>query len=426
MNNVNRFDAHCHIFSLTYALKEAKSLLFDILRNRYPWHKPMLGGAEKSASANLGNLKQLLRWLYETIRAAGTNELENLNFLQSEAKKAYPNDTLSIVPLMMDVFYLFAYRLDKDAEVDGLQTKATKATVTLDELQASWDEVLNDLQEYISSSTDQKKLSSPNAMQQHLQTIGAIEQERSIADEYALHTNLKRNGAADYYHTAGFDMHMQRLMELVATRQGELFPFIAVDPRRKGMVDAVISGRFFEGEQRFYGVKLYPRLGYHPQCKALMPLYEFCNQRELPITYHCGMGGFPPTSSWDATPFGNPDNFTPILESFKKLRLNFAHMGSSDPSNAWRNKVLEQVIRFDNAYTDLSCYTKTSELAPIKNLWNRNPKLQERLMFGTDFDLIYFVGGQSTMQQYYSNFRQVFTPADMDRMMITNPINFLK
>jgi hypothetical protein len=35
-----RYDAHCHIFTLKYALKEVRNMLHDMLHRTYPWHEP--------------------------------------------------------------------------------------------------------------------------------------------------------------------------------------------------------------------------------------------------------------------------------------------------------------------------------------------------------------------------------------------------
>ena len=116
MGNYYRYDAHCHIFTLKYAIKEVKSLLHDILHGTYPWDDPnakKLGSFKRSFS----DLKELLRQLYELIHAAGGTEEENLEFLQKEAGTAFTPDELHIIPLMMDIFYMFAYPLNKDEEI---------------------------------------------------------------------------------------------------------------------------------------------------------------------------------------------------------------------------------------------------------------------------------------------------------------------
>jgi len=36
MHNIEGFDAHCHIFNLSYALREIKAMFFDKVTGRYP------------------------------------------------------------------------------------------------------------------------------------------------------------------------------------------------------------------------------------------------------------------------------------------------------------------------------------------------------------------------------------------------------
>src|SRR5665647_2496194 len=116
-----RFDAHCHIFTMKYAIKEVKSMVHDILVGTYPWKDPSLKSLSKGGF-DWHEIKELLKQLHETIHAAGGSEEENLQFLQKEAKKVFPSDEYKIIPLMMDVFYMFAYSLEKDQDVPVLST----------------------------------------------------------------------------------------------------------------------------------------------------------------------------------------------------------------------------------------------------------------------------------------------------------------
>lgn len=428
MSALLRFDAHCHIFSLEYALKEVKNMLHDMLRGTYPWKEPQKLMLKERDGGRFSDLKKLLRWLYELIHAAGTNELENLNFMQRQAQKVFPSDSLSIIPLMMDIFYILAYGLDKDEEAP-LKSKAREAEVNPEEFQQYWNEVLDDFTDYLKST--KKTTKSQFALEDDIRletTLILVEQERNVNDLLTVRTKVhKLAEGIDYYHTQGFSHHFNKLMELEKTRNSELYPFIAVDPRRPGMIEAVLSGIFFTGSPRFYGVKLYPRLGYHPQCKPLWPLYEFCSKNGIPITYHCGMSGFPPGTNWKWASFGDPANFEPIVRTFPKLRINFAHMGSSDPSHQWEKTVLRLINDPDinNVYTDLSCYTNPKELQPMKDYWDNNPRLWTKLMYGSDFDMIYLTNTRISLEQYIQNFTTVFGN-NLNQMMVENPKRFLE
>lgn len=432
MHPIIRYDAHCHIFTLKYVLKEVKSLLHDVLNRTYPWSEPP---AETALMATRGGrfreIKEFLRQLYEMLRSALGSEAENLNFLQNEANKAFPGDRLRIFPLMMDVFYMLAYPLDKDQEaqlVSGLRIEQFDTA----EYQECWNEILDDLRDYIQASQPATGLRSDvtDGMSSGVSlALQLIEAERPVQEPLMLvGESAGYAESMGFYQTEGYCYHMDNLVALERGHRGEFYPFVAIDPRRPGMIDALLTGRFFEdhGNGRFYGVKLYPRMGYHPQAKRMDEVYRFCSNNHIPITYHCGMGGFPPGSGWKYTEFGNPLNFEPIIRQYPGLHINFAHMGSTDPTFTWAKNVFHLVNEYDNVFTDLSCYTCIDELRPMKKFWDDSPKLRTRLMFGTDFDVMYFTD-RVTMQTYYDNFMQTFNqPGELELLMHDVPEAFMR
>lgn len=423
MVNNTRFDAHCHIFTLKYILKEVKSLLHDIINKTYPWRVPSNSLVPLTIENRKSELKELLRLLYELLHSAFSSEEENLIFLQKEARKEFPDDKLLIMPLMMDIFYMLAYPLENDQDIEEMNVLKSKL-VEEEEFQKLWNDILEDFSGYLNN---QKTLIVPKrayiAERKIEIALEAIEEERSVKETFLNKRLLSHTPFNGFYSTEGFCYHMDNLMDLVKNRTGELFPFVAIDPRRPGIVKALLSGEFFEGEQRFYGVKLYPRMGYHPQCKPMDEVYNYCSYNSIPITYHCGMSGFPPGSKWKYTEYGNPLNFEPILKKFPNLRINFAHMGSN--SNLEWSRTVDRLIREnDNAYTDFSCYTSLKDLDSMRELWSSNPKLKTQLMFGTDFDVMYLTD-RVTMKEYYDNFKTFFKPDELWAIMNENPVRFL-
>ena len=430
MEKYYRYDAHCHIFTLKYALKEVKSLWHDIKQGTYPWVEPTEKPSEKmvTVQAERGKLSDiigLLRQLYELIHAAGGSEEENLDFLQKEAKKAFPGSTLRIVPLMMDIFYMLAYPLNEGQEMLPAEKLMAAGPFDEEEFQASWNEILDGF----SSALKDKKSGDKTGATTGLidMALQLIEEERQ--EEGVLMSKENATGGysenLDFYHTEGFCYHMDNLMDLVKTRNGELYPFVAIDPRRPDMIKTLLSGAFFQGDPKFYGVKLYPRMGFHPLCKPMAAVYKYCSDNNLPITFHCGKGGFPPSTTWKYFDFGNPANFEPVVQQYPNLRIDFAHLGSSDPTYEWADKIVEMVNKYDNVYSDLSCYTEKDTLVYVKETyWDKNPKLKTRMMFGTDFDVMYFTG-RITMQLYYKNFKGVFSADELKVLMHDNPIRFM-
>ena len=430
-----RYDAHCHIFTLEYLLKEVKGICLEIRDGEYPFQWPSTGlnadDAKDAANGRSGfgwrEIYQLLCQLHQLISAALTSEEENMQFLDDEIGKAYPGDEPHIVPLMMDIFYILGKPLDADQDWSTGARNLLRAT---NDMQAEWEKALDAFAEHLAGKNRNRLQAGASVSQADAFALELIARERDLAgDEKA---NRGVLGAAESYSdafrfhkTKGYCLHMDRLMELVGKYPDRLHPFVAVDARREGIVDAVCSGDFFTGKERFAGVKLYPRLGCHPLSNPMARVYEYCQANNLPITFHCGKGGFPPSEKWAYADYGNPAHFESILKQYPRLRIDFAHMGSSESSYDWKDAVMDLVNRYDNAYTDFSCYTDPEELKRMKGrYWADNPKLLQRLLFGTDFDVMYFTG-RVTMESYYKSFSKTFTESEMNTMMRDNPERFL-
>jgi predicted TIM-barrel fold metal-dependent hydrolase len=424
-----RYDAHCHIFTLKYAIKEVKQMLFEMKSGSYPFERPKEKTEVTTDSVKKGmsisDILQLLCQLFELLAAAFGDEEKNLDFLQKEITKAYPGATPRLIPLMMDIYYMLAYPL-KEGEMP-IQATALKNAIVLDEedFKSSWNKILDDFSDYL------KAKKRDNLLKDGIDfikiSLSLIEEEREVKNLFSskIKTTQDYTDQFGFYHTEGYCFHMNNLMQLVGKKTGQLFPFLAIDPRRPGIIKALLSGAFFRGNARFYGVKLYPRMGVHPLAQPMDAVYAYCSDNQLPITFHCGRSGFPPGIEWAYSEFGNPANFEPVVQKYPKLKIDFAHLGSSDPTHEWGKKVVDMTNKYDNVYSDLSCYTNPDDIKYVKeNYWDKNPKLHTRLMFGTDFDVM-FLTGRVTMESYYDSFKKIFNEAELTALMQTNPMTFM-
>ena len=201
-----------------------------------------------------------------------------------------------------------------------------------------------------------------------------------------------------------------------------ILPFFAVDPRKDDLYDNFLNA--FSEENSFFGVKVYPALGYLPNDEHLHPIYKICEQKNIPITTHCGgtliaavskdvCNNYPETMQAFETGncdgykeraafFNHPKLWEPVLKKYPDLILNFGHFGGMGD---WENlkkglkadrieKIIELMSQktnndysYKHVYTDFSYNLKKKKrhIQLLKNELDKTPILQKKVMFGTDY-----------------------------------------
>jgi predicted TIM-barrel fold metal-dependent hydrolase len=411
MSNETRFDAHCHIFNLQYALKEAASLLWDHGRGMYHEEETKAFAISKKDERK-SKIRNLIQWFEQLLTAAFDSEEENLDHLLNTVRNEWNTSSVSTYPLMMDIFYVFAPPVMEGESVQ-------KSVPLLKEIDYSHEEYLDELRGIFDElKTLNHEHFSIKGMGSNVDRSSVIDKIfEKILDEVI---NGKKSLHYNFYQTWGFRDEMNDLIDLVAKRPDDLFPFFAVDPRRDGVINAVLKGDLVSKTGPFYGVKLYPRLGYHPDCADLDPIYKFCSDNDIPITTHCSPGGFP-TEGWQYRDLGDPGKFRNILQKYPTLRIDFAHFGN--PDDSWRNTIFD-LMQYPNVYTDLSCYTSTDSLEKMKEKYWSSELFRSRCMYGTDYDIMY-VTKPITLETYFENFKKTFTVYELVNMCQNIPALFM-
>ena len=206
------------------------------------------------------------------------------------------------------------------------------------------------------------------------------------------------------------------LLKLAEKYSGRIFPFFAADPRRDGVVNQV--RRVLESEEKkFYGVKIYPNLGYSPTDPKLLAIYRLCVQHDVPVMTH---GTY--TGAWQyglskdqRIAFSHPRNYETILnmEELKNLHLCLAHFGGGEEwqkylkmneadyrigdTRAWVKWIADMIRSGDypNLYTDIS-YTiflprrnkEHVDFFDYLKVLLTDPRLRERVLFGSDYYVV--------------------------------------
>ncbi|HNV69362.1 MAG TPA: amidohydrolase family protein [Candidatus Ozemobacteraceae bacterium] len=208
-----------------------------------------------------------------------------------------------------------------------------------------------------------------------------------------------------------------------------LFPFIGADPRREGIADLILAHL---QARRFFGVKIYPVMGFLPDDERLQPVYDYCERQRVPVTAHCQNGGLPGFTGYYDT--AHPNNWRPVLERFPKLVLNLAHNDTT--GSTWQPPLFQLMRDFPHVYTDVSFdtemfYQPGTYFRSIKSLLN-DKQLCERVLYGTDWYMGRFLWTEKTYLDWFTRFsRKIFwdsvqfTTAEIRRLVEENPARFL-
>ena len=208
----------------------------------------------------------------------------------------------------------------------------------------------------------------------------------------------------------------------VIAKETPILPFFAIDPRRADLegeenLYKMFIDAFTDAETPFFGVKCYPSLGYLPSDARLIPIYEVCEAKNIPIITHCG-GTAVSTYKTSievvnsagkrielklpagdrakrANYLNDPLHWDSVLSRFPKLKINLAHFGGPDRWNEKATEIdkmrVEQIIERmqtfgEQVYTDFSFNIVDNEAnRNVKDALKANATIKSRLMYGTDY-----------------------------------------
>ena len=289
-----------------------------------------------------------------------------------------------------------------------------------------------------------------------------------------------------------FTTQINELKRLKKTYPDNIYPFLGIDPRRNDndlkdvLMDLVIDrvGK----DKTFAGIKLYTALGYSPTHPFLYDrdrkkpsLYQWCQKNDIPITVHFSHIGFshindsirikgdvyypdagrivPGEELYDngIMPFrkkfwrhpfisvvkerqlklNHPLLWRKVLETYPRLKINFAHMGGfdqvplyldKDPRGFWTKAALEFLHDYSRVRVDLSHFHNTGEGRDLlqdvreKIYSNLSRSRRRRVLYGSDFYMLYLM--EKELGLYYDRFCNYFGK-EMDLIARENPMDFI-
>ncbi len=229
-----------------------------------------------------------------------------------------------------------------------------------------------------------------------------------------------------------------------------ILPFFACDPRRENLYDLFLEA-FPENGPSFFGVKIYPGLGYSPADYRLWPIYEICQSKKIPVLTHCG-GESVTTDSRDlliyrgenevmleeenrqmvASILNHPKEWEIVLEKFPDLKLNLGHFGGD---NAWDekdrtgysekvDKAIEMITSYENVYADFSynLIDSTKDIIYFDTV-SSNDELTSKLLYGTDFWVVLPAGDLNQRQEKF--LKEAANRAIFVKILEENPTKYL-
>lgn len=257
-----------------------------------------------------------------------------------------------------------------------------------------------------------------------------------------------------------YPLQIDKMLQLRDAFPETILPFFAADPNNPELPKNFIKAFDDNLPYRFFGIKIYPSLGYLPSHPVLMDLYKICEEKHIPVTAHCA-GATVHTSKkeiknipgWHITKdgifsnepvnrifrkkpdyasfFNHPLNWEPVLRTFPGLKLNLAHFGGEDewkkfsknqPGN-WVADIIRMLEKYHNLYTDFSytlynpVYTKS-----LKVLMDKSETVRSRVLYGSDYYMIVREGHFRTIK---TAFFEALGPEYVHLMATENPKKFL-
>ena len=204
-------------------------------------------------------------------------------------------------------------------------------------------------------------------------------------------------------------------------------------------------------DKPFYGIKLYPPLGFNPlpedkeEQEKVFYLYEYCSYYKIPLVTHCDDQGFRGVQTGKAWEYTSPGTWGKVLERYPGLVIDFAHFGKQYaltslagpegaarrirrlPDSPWFYKILSLMEEYPGVYADLSF--SGSERSFHRELYaalqeRDSSELMKRILFGSDFPVSLFKS--ESYSSYFSTWESApFSDEEVEEIANSNALRFL-
>jgi len=462
------FDAHCHLFGREVISGRLILMLLGDLLDYLKKDNPdeLLDPIDLREKSGKGyGLTAVVKNLFKYfLLNKGSHQM--LHDLEEEYYEAKAH-TFRYIPLMFDIEMTFRNKYDTNNADEGISEK-------LKEFNTEHDKFIDKISQSINKFEIDNKLVFKGNVIQNEKSVQLLKYIKTILKGLNL-VNGKISGETK----DSYSKQVKGLSQLKTIYGSDMFPFLATDPRRSGIAGDI--KKYVGKGKTFHGIKLYTPNGYSPTDPHLFDpdvsfidgtcLYKWCIDNDIPIMVHnsdagfatftdrlqvygdiCIIdpsdekkykleyknkeyidfqhnlfhGGFGKSVKERAHVLNHPSIWRKVLSKHNKLKICFAHFGGGN--SEWQEQITQLILDYSNVYTDLSCQTNSEMLEKINEKYFKvdsedNIKFRNRIMYGSDYWLNMLQGIK--FEDYYNNFKQLFTEEQLKHLSLKVPNSFL-
>ena len=239
----------------------------------------------------------------------------------------------------------------------------------------------------------------PVSTDQLLEEMDSVGVERAVI--LGQDTHATRNPNFKHY-----TIKNEQLAAIADKSRDRLIPFAGVDPNSGA--EGVRELKRVARNLGVRGLKIHSSANsvYPNDAKRMYPLYEACEERQLPILFHTGTTGLGDCE----IKFSKPEYLDEVCEKFPDLKVVMAHFGWP-----WSDVAIALALRHPNVYLDVSGWRP--RYIPQNVLSYLNGPLQDRFLFGTDYPMM---RQKEWMNDFESNMRAKIKPEVASKLLKGN------
>ena len=185
-----------------------------------------------------------------------------------------------------------------------------------------------------------------------------------------------------------------------------MIPFAGVDPNSGS--EAVSELKRAVKNLGMRGLKVHSSANsvYINDRRLMYPIYEFCQEVEVPILFHTGTTGLGDCE----IKYSKTELLDEVCQSFPDLKVIMAHFGWP-----WPDVAMAIALRNPNVFIDVSGWKP--KYLPPNVLPYLNGPLQDRFLFGTDYPMLRH---KDWLDDYGANLEPRLRPGIGDKLLSGN------